>query len=165
MWPGYDPQFNSVNFFFFHFFFPFALAFLGSVSPLYLFAHILVILHMCSLFYIIQYVIELASDSETNLCSLGSLSLHALHFLLPSFHPHLIPPDENLVGHIKASALGPAALDLRESDLLLVLWSLSQNSLKGRLQPSSNNPLLSTQVEQKGTQCNPVDRGRIENVA
>lgn len=52
MWLGYDPQFNSVNIFF-HFFFPFALAFLGSVSPLYLFAHILVILHMCSLFYII----------------------------------------------------------------------------------------------------------------
>lgn len=87
-------------------------------------------------------------------------------FLLPSFHPHLIPPDENLVGHIKASALGPAALDLRESDLLLVLWSLSQSSLKGRLQPSCNNPLLSTQVEQKkSTQCNPVDRGRMENGA
>ena len=83
----------------------------------------------------------------------------------PFISPPSNPPDENLVGHIKASALGPIALDLRESDLLLVLWSLSQSSLKGRLQPNSNNPLLSTQVEQKGTECTPVDRSRIENVA
>lgn len=141
------PQFNSISFFFL-FSFPFALAFFGFVSSLYLFNLISWLFCTCAAL-LTSYVIELASDSETNLCSQVSLSLHALHFLLPSFHPHLIPPDENLVGHIKASALGPAALDLRESDLLLVLWSLSQSSLKGRLQPSSNNPLLSTQVEQK----------------
>lgn len=108
-------------------------------------------------------LIELASDSETNLktgCLFTLYTFCSRQFTPP---PHLIPPDENLVGHIKASALGPAALDLRESDLLLVLWSLSQSSLKGLLQSSSNNPLLSVQVE--APQYNPVDRGRKKNIA
>lgn len=43
------------------------------------------------------------------------------------------------------------------SDLLLVLWSLS-HSLKGLLQPSSNNPLCRVQLDQRGTQSNPTDR-------
>lgn len=42
------------------------------------------------------------------------------------------------------------------SDLLLVLWSLS-HSLKGLLQPSSNNPLCRVQLDQRGTQSNPTD--------
>lgn len=111
MWLGYDPQFNSIPFFF-HFSIPFALAFLEFVSSLYIFTLISWLFYTCAAFFT-SYAIELASDGETNLCGQVSLSLHALHFLLPSFHPHLIPPDENLVGHIKASALGSAALDLR----------------------------------------------------
>lgn len=105
----------------------------------------------------------LASNTESHLygvwIQLGlpvQLELCTSRCLL--FSLHLIPPDENLIAHFKASALGLTTLDLTVSDLLLVLWSLSQ-SLKGLLQPSSNNPLCRVQLYQIGTQANPTDRG------
>lgn len=157
MWLRHVPKFN---FFAVEFLSPpyfslmFALAFEGFVSSPYLFL-ISWLFHMCRViprvaFFSPSSLIELASDSETNLKTGCLFTLYT--FCSRQSPPlHLIPPDENLVGHIKVSALGPAALDLRESDLLLVLWSLSQCSLKGLLQSSSNNPLLSVQVEQRGT--------------
>lgn len=98
--------------------------------------------------------------SKANSARLYSRSFTPLAVFFLSFQ--LIPPDENLVGHFKASARGLTALDLTVSDSLLVLWSLSQ-SLKGLLQPIYSNPLFRVQLDQKGTQCNPKDRGRMEN--
>lgn len=49
------------------------------------------------------------------------------------------------------------SLDLTVSDLLLVLWSLS-HSLKGLLQPSSNNPLCRFQLDPTEIQSYPTDR-------
>lgn len=96
--------------------------------------------------------------SKANSARLYSRSFTPLAVFSLSFQ--LIPPDENLIGHFKASARGLTALDLTVSDSLLVLWSLSQ-SLKGLLQPIYSNPLFRVQLDQKGTQCNPKDRGRM----
>lgn len=86
-----------------------------------------------------------ASEAKTACLFSWSFAPLAVFF----FSLHLIPPDENLIDHFKASALGLTTLDLTVSDLLLVLWSLRQ-SLKGPLQPSSSNPLCRVQLDQKG---------------
>lgn len=105
-------------------------------------------------------VSHLSSQPSSNPARLYSRSFTPLAVFFFCFQ--LIPPDENLVGHFKASARGLTALDLTVSDLLLVLWSLSP-SLKGLLQPIYSNPLFGVQLDQKGTQCNPKDRGGMMN--
>lgn len=97
---------------------------------------------------------------SSNPAPLYSCSFTPLAVFFVSFQ--LIPPDENLVGHFKAPARGLTALDLTVSDSLLVLWSLS-SSLKGLLQPIYSNPLFGVQLDQKGTLCNPKDRGGMMN--
>lgn len=81
IWP--TTKFRS----YFHFSFPFALAFLGFVSSLYLFTLISWVFYTCAAIFA-SYVIELASDG---LCSLGNLSFHALHFSTPFISPPSYP--------------------------------------------------------------------------
>lgn len=101
-----------------------------------------------------------SKSARANPARLYSWSFTPLAVFFFSFQ--LIPPDENLVGHFKASARGLTAMDLTVPDALLVLWSLNP-SLKGLLQPIYSNPLFRVQLDQKGTQCNPNDRGRLMN--
>lgn len=98
--------------------------------------------------------------TQSNPAPLYSCSFTPLAVFFVSFQ--LIPQDEILVGHFKASARGLTALDLTVSDSLLVLWSLSPG-LKGLLQPIYSNPLFGVQLDQRGTQCNPKDSGGMIN--
>lgn len=153
---------NSIPFLFFSFLHSICISILRiCVISLHFHSYILVILHVCSLFYIICNWTGFWRWNQPLRPSQPVSSRFTL------FTPFISPPSypsrwESGWPH---QSVCPGLCCPGSKDLLLVLWSLSQSSLKGRLPPSSNNPPLSTQVEQKSTQCNPVDRGRIENVA